>query len=114
MMQNMVKQALMGVASVGTLAMASAAQAEPPGVYYSWRAMDTTVAQCVSQAEQALESQDLATVQADDISIAGRSEDSTAVFVCLDNGTFTTVMVIVASSDDEQAFDLREALKASF
>lgn len=114
MMQNMVKRTLMGVASVGTLAIASPAQAEPPGVYYSWRALETPVAQCIDQAEQALASQDLEPVQSDDISVAGRSEDTTAVFVCLDNGTFTTVMVIVASSDDEQAYDLREALKAAF
>lgn len=114
MIQNMVTRTLIGAASVGSLAIASPALAEPPGVYYSWRALDTSVPQCLDQAEQALTSQELEPVQSDDISVAGRSEDTTAVFVCLDNGTSTTVMVIVASSDDEQAYDLREALKASF
>ena len=114
MNHSMVKHTLASLVGLGSLAVAAAAQAEPPGVYYAWRAMDTNVSQCLNQAEQALESQDLTTVQTDDISIAGRSEDSTAVFVCLENTDATTVMVIVASTDDDQALALREALKAEF
>ena len=99
------------------LAAAGAAQAEPPGIYYSWRAMTTSVAQCLDQAENALESQDLAPVQTDAISIAGQSDEATAVFVCMESPsefTATTVMVIVASADNDQAMALREALKQAF
>ncbi len=106
----------LGWGSVGLAAVlgATAAQAEPPGIYYSWRATNTDVAACLDQAGEALESQDLATVQADETSVAGRSEESTAVFVCLETPDSTTVMVIVASTDDEQALALREALKEAF
>ena len=99
------------------LAAAASAQAEPPGIYYSWRAMATSVAQCIDQAENALESQNLAPVQTDAVSIAGQSDDTTAVFVCMDSPgeiDYTTVMVIVASADNDQALALREALKLAF
>ncbi|QQE63400.1 hypothetical protein GFS31_00650 [Leptolyngbya sp. BL0902] len=99
------------------LASAAAAQADPPGIYYSWQAMTTDVNQCIGQAENALESQDLNPVQTDAISIAGQSDDSTAVFVCIeapDGADYTTVMVIVASADNNQALALREALKQAF
>jgi hypothetical protein len=99
------------------LATATAAQADPPGIYYSWRAMATDVNQCLNQAENALESQNLTPVQTDAISMAGQSEDTTAVFVCMDSPgevTATTVMVIVSSADNDQAIALREALKLAF
>lgn len=106
------------LAGLGLMAAATAAQAEPPGVYYSWRATDTDVAQCITQAEQALTAQNLTALQADATSIAGRSEDLTAVFICLDNSMAisdsTTVMIIVAGGDDEQTVAMREALKTSF
>lgn len=99
------------------LTVATAAQADPPGIYYSWRAMTTDVNQCLSQAESALESQNLTPVQTDAISIAGQSDEATAVFVCMESPsefTATTVMVIVSSADDDQAIALREALKQAF
>lgn len=99
------------------LASAAAAQADPPGIYYSWQAMTTDVNQCLNQAENALASQNLTPVQTDAISIAGQSDDSTAVFVCMeapDGAAYTTVMVIVASADNDQALALREALKQAF
>jgi hypothetical protein len=79
--------------------------------------MATDVNQCLNQAENALESQNLTPVQTDAISMAGQSEDTTAVFVCMDSPgevTATTVMVIVSSADNDQAIALREALKLAF
>jgi hypothetical protein len=76
-----------------------------------------TVAQCIDQADNALASQDLNPLQTDEISIAGQSDEATAVFVCMespDESDYTTVMVIVASIDDDQAVTLREALKQAF
>lgn len=96
------------------------AQTEPPGIYYSWRALATNVNQCINQAENALASQDLNPVQTDAVSVAGQSEDTTAVFVCMENpaataeAATTTVMVIVASADNDRALALREALKLAF
>jgi len=113
-MTAVLKRILLGSTVLAAYLGATAAQAEPPGVYYSWRATNTDVAVCLDKAGEALESQNLAMVQADETSIAGRSEDSTAVFVCLENSDSTTVMVIVASTDDEQALALREALKEAF
>ncbi|MFH7245516.1 MAG: hypothetical protein ACHWZW_21995 [Spirulina sp.] len=106
------------VCLTGGVMFSSAASAqEPPGIYYSWRAMDMTVAQCIDQADNALASQDLNPVQTDAISIAGQSDEATAVFVCMESPgeiDYTTVMVIVASIDDDQAVTLREALKQAF
>ena len=105
----------------GTLLSGAAlAQAEPPGIYYSWRAMAINVDQCIDQAENALASQDLNPVQTDAMSIAGQSEEATAVFVCMENpatpteAATTTVMVIVASADNDQAGALRGSLKLAF
>jgi hypothetical protein len=112
------KRMMVGATSLGMVAMASVAnsavKAEPPGIYYSWRAMNTNVTECIGQASQALESQNLNPIQTDAISIAGRSADTTAVFVCMESSDSTMVMVIVASSDDDQALALREALKQVF
>jgi Asp/Glu/hydantoin racemase len=79
--------------------------------------MTTDVNQCLNQAESALESQNLTPVQTDAISIAGQSDEATAVFVCMESPSespVTTVMVIVSSADDDQAIALREALKQAF
>ncbi|NJL44733.1 MAG: hypothetical protein HC922_01270 [Leptolyngbyaceae cyanobacterium SM2_3_12] len=106
------------LASLGLMATATAVRAEPPGVFYSWRATNTDVPQCITQAEEALMAQNLTAIQADATSVAGRSEDITAVFICLDNAVSTpastTVMIIVAGTDDEQTVAMREALKTSF
>ncbi len=91
-----------------------AAQAEPPGVYYSWRESEISVSQCTNRAQAALESEGLENILADDTSVAGRSDDLTAVFVCLEHPDSTTVMVIVSGDDDAQAVRVREALKAKF
>jgi hypothetical protein len=108
-----------GVKSLGCwlgllAAAAPAALAEPPGVYYSWRETEISVSQCISRAEAALEGEGLENILADDTSIAGQSEDITAVFICLESSPSTTVMIIVAGEDDTQVVDMREALKASF
>ena len=82
-----------------------------------WRATTTDVTQCIDRAGQALASQDLTPVQTDTVSIAGQSEATTAVFVCLEtpgDSEATTVMVIVAGANDDQAVALREALKRAF
>ncbi|MGF1567958.1 MAG: hypothetical protein ACFCVD_07785 [Nodosilinea sp.] len=113
-MKSALRIANIGLASLGLLATATAAQAEPPAVYYSWRATDITATACITQAGQALASQNLTPIQADATSVAGRSEVATAVFVCLENSDATTVMVIVAGADDDQTLALREALKVAF
>ncbi|MGB5971837.1 MAG: hypothetical protein WBG38_00885 [Nodosilinea sp.] len=100
---------------LGLAANISAAQAAPPGVHYAWQALDINTAQCLRQAQQALESQGLEPIQNDAISLAGRSETVTAMFVCMENAAaVTTVMVVVASNDDAEALALREALKRAF
>jgi hypothetical protein len=100
--------------ALGWSLWATAAQAEAPGVYYSWRALDTDVNQCLERANQALTSQALVDVQIEGNSVAGRTENATAVFVCLEENQATTVMVIVAGNNDEAALNLRETLKMAF
>lgn len=92
----------------------SAAQAEAPTIFYAWRSLEGTVDQCLEQANQALEAQALAEIQREGNSIAGRTDEDTAMFVCLDGDGDTTVMVIVSGVDGERAIALREALKAAF
>lgn len=105
--------AVMGAGLLTTTA--AVARAEAPGVYYSWRSLDTNVSQCLTQAQAALQTQSLDNIEVVSNSIAGRSDVATAVFVCLENpDTSTTVMVIVSSVDDQVAVDLREALKSAF
>ncbi len=100
---------------LGLVATISATQAAPPGMHYAWQVLGIDTTQCLSQARQALESQGLEPVQNDAISVAGRSETATAMFVCIENPpATTTVMVVVASDDDAQALALREALKQAF
>ncbi|MEO0491065.1 MAG: hypothetical protein AAFW84_10485 [Cyanobacteria bacterium J06635_15] len=99
---------------LGLLALAMPAKANAPGIFYSWRSLDTTVTQCVSQAEAAMTTIELLDISVDPTSVAGRTEDSTAVFVCLDNGVDTTVMVIVSGDNEDEAIEVREALKSAF
>ncbi|MEB3314538.1 MAG: hypothetical protein VKL98_10365 [Cyanobacteriota bacterium] len=102
------------IVPLGLLALAQPAMAEAPAIYYAWRSATVSQAQCLGQAEQALTSQQLATAQTDDTSVAGQGNDATAVFVCLKDGDATTVMIIVASSSEDRAMALREALKQAF
>ncbi|MBE9139491.1 hypothetical protein IQ254_20200 [Nodosilinea sp. LEGE 07088] len=100
---------------LGLAANLPAAQATPPGLHYAWQVLEIDTNQCLTLAQQALESQGLEPIQNDDISLAGRSETATAMFVCMENpAAVTTVMVVVASDDDAQALELREALKLAF
>lgn len=100
---------------LGLVATIHTAQAAPPGMHYAWQVLGINTAQCLSQARQALESQGLEPMQNDATSVAGRSETVTAMFVCVESQpTTTTVMVVVASDNDEQALALREALKQAF
>jgi hypothetical protein len=110
---NMLTGAI-GLGLVGLTLGATAAQAEPPGVYYAWQTLTGDTAQCLNRANQALSRQNLTLFQTDPSSIAGQSDAVTAVFVCLQNPGNTTVMMIVASEDEPQAMALREALKTSF
>lgn len=99
---------------LGVFTSAAVVRAEAPGVYYSWRELDTTTPECLERANQALISQALQDIQTEGNSIAGRNDDATAVFVCLQGQEATTVMVIVAATYDEAAVNLREALKSAF
>jgi len=97
-----------------SLTTATAALADPPGVYYSWRETEISLADCLRRSEAALITEGMENILADSTSVAGRSEDVTAVFVCLDHADSTTVMVVVAGADDAQVVEVREALKAIF
>lgn len=99
---------------LGLLTLAAPAMAEGPAIYYAWRSAAVNQAECLGQASQALTSQQLAPTQTDDTSVAGRGEGATAVFVCLQGLDATMVMVIVASSSQDRAMALREALKQAF
>lgn len=99
---------------LGVLALATPVKANAPGIFYSWRSLDTTVAQCVTQAEAAMTTIELTDISVDPTSVAGRTEESTALFVCLDNGVDTTVMVIVSGDNEDEAIEIREALKDEF
>ncbi|HEY9764484.1 MAG TPA: hypothetical protein V6D07_18295 [Trichocoleus sp.] len=110
----LLKRIAAGVVGLGVLASAAIARAEAPGVYYSWRELETTSPQCLDRANQALTGQELRDIRTDGNSIAGRNDEATAVFVCLQGQAGTTVMVIVAATNDEAAVNLREALKLAF
>jgi len=97
-----------------TLAAALPVSAEPPGIYYSWAELDTTVAQCLRRAQQVMEDQSLTLVGRNDTSVAAGTSDLTAVFVCLEQPAATTVMVIVASTNDDVAAATRNALVEAF
>ena len=97
------------------LGLAGAAQANPPGMHYAWQTVTIDTAQCLDMARQALLSEGLEPVQNDATSVAGRSPTVTALFVCAEDPVkTTTVMLVVASTDDTAALALREALKLAF
>lgn len=101
--------------SVGlVVAAAGSARAQSPGLYYAWRSIDGDAAACIERATTALTNEALDNIQVEDNSVAATTEDSTAVFVCLENSTETTVMIMVSSTDDDTAFTLREMLKEGF
>ncbi|NEQ46445.1 MAG: hypothetical protein F6K00_24035 [Leptolyngbya sp. SIOISBB] len=102
--------------AVGTgLALAtSPARAQSPGLYYAWRAVDADLITCIDRSTTALADEGLSNIQVEGNSVAGTTEDSTAVFVCLENPNAMTVMIMVSSTDDDTAFTLRETLKESF
>jgi len=103
--------ALMGA---GMVAVGTPAQAEAPGLYYAWRTISEGADTCLNRSRVALNIQQLTNIQLEGNSIAGTTENATAVFVCLEGRDATTVMIMVSSTDDTVAFELREALKQSF
>jgi hypothetical protein len=112
-MNGGLKAAIFAVTGI-SLTTATAVLAEPPGVYYSWRETEISVPDCIRRGSAALETEGLENILTDSTSVAGRSEDVTAVFLCLNHSNSTTVMVVVAGEDDAQAVRVREALKATF
>ncbi|TVQ08877.1 MAG: hypothetical protein EA368_10675 [Leptolyngbya sp. DLM2.Bin27] len=102
-------------AGLGLAMTGPAALADPPGVYYAWQVAPINTAHCLTLARQALAAEGLEPLQTDATSMAGRSEAVTAMFVCVENPTdVTTVMLVVASPDDEAALALRAALQLAF
>ena len=100
--------------SIGLLLGSRPAQAEAPGIYYSWRSIDADVAGCIDRAIAALNTQEVGNIQVEVNSISGSTENATAVFVCLRDANSTTVMIMVSSLDDDVAIELRESLKTVF
>lgn len=90
------------------------ARAQSPGLYYAWRSVEIDVAACLDRSTTALTNEGLTNIQVEGNSVAGTLEDSTAVFVCLQNPEAITVMIMVSSTNDDTAFTLRETLKESF
>lgn len=99
---------------IGLAFAAAPARAQSPGLYYAWRSLDGPVTACIDRSTTALTNQALNNIQVEGNSVAGTTENATAVFVCLDNVESTTVMIMVSSTDDDVAFELREVLKDSF
>lgn len=102
------------VVGIGLLMGGTSAKAQSPGLYYSWRSIDNDITGCIDRAATAMNSQELGNIQIESNSISGTTEDTTAVFVCLEGPGSTTVMIMVSSINDENAFELREALKGAF
>lgn len=98
----------------GLLAAAPGMQTSPPGLHYAWRSLAGSTPQCLAQAEQALLAQAIDPIQTDDASIGGRSDRVSTLLVCKEEADSTIVMIIVASTDDDQALALRDALKQEF
>ncbi|MGD1858550.1 MAG: hypothetical protein ACFB0E_01090 [Leptolyngbyaceae cyanobacterium] len=99
---------------LGLACAAWPAQAQSPGLYYAWRLINGDTMACLDRAAAVLTNQELSNIQVEGNSVAGTTEDSTAVFVCLENAGSTTVMIMVSSTDDDMAFALRETLKENF
>ncbi|MEM9007246.1 MAG: hypothetical protein AAGE59_27430 [Cyanobacteria bacterium P01_F01_bin.86] len=102
------------IASVSLLFWNHPVQAEAPGIYYAWRSIDADITGCIDRATVALDTQELANIQIEVNSISGTTENATALFVCFENAGSTTVMIMVSSTDDDTAFELRELLKDIF
>ncbi|MBE7382178.1 MAG: hypothetical protein F6J95_012280 [Leptolyngbya sp. SIO1E4] len=102
------------VVSASLFVGVSPAEAQAPGLYYSWRSINTDTVGCIDRATTALNTQELENIQVEGNSISGTTENATAVFVCLEDADTTTVMIMVSSVDDENAFALRESLKGAF
>lgn len=104
--------------SISLLMGVSPAQAQAPGIYYSWREIQADLAGCINRATAALNTQGIGNIQVEVNSISGSTENATAVFVCLEDTSTatvsTTVMIMVSSPDDDTAIELRESLKAIF
>mgnify|MGYP001800667197 CR=1 FL=1 len=90
------------------------ARAQSPCLYYALRSIDQDVPTCIDRSTAALTNQGLNDIQIEGNSVAGTTEEATAVFVCLDNQETTTVMIMVSSNNDDIAFQLRETLKQVF
>lgn len=91
------------------------ARAQSPGLYYAWRSLDGDVATCINRSSAALTAGELNDIQIEGNSVAGTTDNATAVLVCLDNiDETTTVMIMVSSNDDAAALDLRETIKELF
>ncbi|NJL88270.1 MAG: hypothetical protein HC886_23640 [Leptolyngbyaceae cyanobacterium SM1_1_3] len=102
------------VMGLGAIAIALPAQAEAPGIYYSWRSLEIDMDQCLVRSQAALAGSALTDIVVDGNNVSGRSETATALFICLENAVDTTIMLTIASNDDESALLLREALKQAF
>ncbi|MGF1460460.1 MAG: hypothetical protein ACFBSG_15720 [Leptolyngbyaceae cyanobacterium] len=100
--------------AAGLVFGAAPARAESPGLYYAWRTLEADVVACIDRSTTALSNQGLGNIQVEGNSVAGTTEDSTAVFVCLESLDDLTVMIMVSSNNDDTAFELRETLKTSF
>ncbi|RZM79619.1 hypothetical protein [Leptolyngbya iicbica] len=105
--------ALVGL-SAGLLGAIAPAWGQSPGLYYAWRSVEMNLTTCLDRSTAALTNAGLTDIQVEGNSVAGTTDISTAVFVCLENSEPMTVMIMVSSTDDDAAFDLRETLKASF
>jgi hypothetical protein len=102
------------VIGAGLLGAIAPAGAQSPGLYYAWRSVESDLATCLDRSTAALTNEGLTDIQVEGNSVAGTTENATAVFVCLENSEPITVMIMVSSTDDDAAFELRETLKASF
>lgn len=105
--------AVVGV-GISLLAGGLPARAEAPGLYYSWRTLEEDLTSCIDRSAAALTQEALTNIQIEGNSISGNTETASAAFVCMTEASFTTVMIMVSSVDDETAVDLREALKAAY
>ena len=99
---------------IGMTVSALPARAQSPGIYYAWRSIDGDVTTCIDRSTAALNNQELDNIQIEGNSAVGTTDNATALFVCLDNTDSVTVMIVVSSTEDEAAFELRETLKEIF
>lgn len=100
--------------SLGLLASALPVRAEAPGLYYSWRAIEADLTDCIDRSTAALTAEEMTNIQVEGTSISGNLEDTSAAVICMTDTSATTVMIIVSSTNDDRAVELREALKVAF